>query len=980
MTLPALGASEFADFFAAVHGVEPFPWQERLASRIASGDGWPSVLDLPTGAGKTAAIDVALFHLALEAERGESRRAPVRVAFVVDRRLIVDAARNRADLIADKLAAAVHSSDSGHVIARVAKRLAHLAGAPTPVLVRALRGGAPREDDWARTPSQPTVLCSTVDQVGSRLLFRGYGVSDSMKPLHAGLIGSDCLILLDEAHLSEPFRQTLGWVHRYRRDPWAEREPGPWTFVTLTATPGTREATPFGLTQADRDHPVLSRRLSATKSARLVAAMARAADIEAHARELTEQAWPLSGLASGAASPRVVAIVVNRVALARACHAVITARIDQEGCKAEAILLIGRTREVDRAALIDRFGPELLCGRADPLRTLFVVATQCIEAGADFDFDALVTQIAPLDALRQRFGRLNRAGRALEAQAVIVACRDEFATNADDPLYGTRAKAAWEWLLARPNDRPTSDPHIDFGIIAMDTLLAGHDMSPYLSEKRDAPTMMPAYVDLWSQTSPVPAADPEPALFLHGVPDAADVQIAWRADIDLRSSQSAARAIESLALMPPRAAETVSVPIWAARAWLAREPAAGVSDLEGSAAPEERSRAYSGTKALRWRGRDSEHTGLVSSRELRPGDLIVAPGSVGGCDSYGWEPTNSMPVRDVADAAAAPFAPRHFVFRVHRALLTTDLDGVASHDHRDDASRADEVWSRVLSAAAGVREETDGAVVADALAAVDGLPQSWSATLRALAASKRVVTAFPYDNEESEQISGLVLVALKGIDREGALGVVADEAVTDDNDAGSFRASAVSLDRHSVDVRDKARAFARSTGLDTALAADVALAAFLHDEGKRDLRFQAYLRRGDRFLAAADSTVLAKSGTRFISRQSEARARRAAELPDRWRHEADSVRRAVSHPRFGEANDPHLVLWLIGTHHGYGRPLYPHADPLHDGPQDLDFIASGDDWPQLFARLKRRYGAWELARLEAILRLADHRASEEEQA
>jgi CRISPR-associated endonuclease/helicase Cas3 len=104
---------------------------------------------------------------------------------------------------------------------------------------------------------------------------------------------------------------------------------------------------------------------------------------------------------------------------------------------------------------------------------------------------------------------------------------------------------------------------------------------------------------------------------------------------------------------------------------------------------------------------------------------------------------------------------------------------------------------------------------------------------------------------------------------------------------------------------------------------------------------------------------------------------------------------AQLHARFGEANDPALVLWLVGVHHGYGRPLYPHADPLDaelrelphaldrawrleagHGPQSLAFEFNGRDWAQIFEDLKRRYGIWGLARLEGFVRLADHRASE----
>lgn len=49
-----------------------------------------------------------------------------------------------------------------------------------------------------------------------------------------------------------------------------------------------------------------------------------------------------------------------------------------------------------------------------------VVATQCIEAGVDMDFDVMYRALAPLEAIIQAAGRCNRNGRLLQGGEVIV--------------------------------------------------------------------------------------------------------------------------------------------------------------------------------------------------------------------------------------------------------------------------------------------------------------------------------------------------------------------------------------------------------------------------------------------------------------------------------------------------------------------------------------------------------------------------------
>jgi CRISPR-associated endonuclease/helicase Cas3 len=212
---------------------------------------------------------------------------------------------------------------------------------------------------------------------------------------------------------------------------------------------------------------------------------------------------------------------------------------------------------------------------------------------------------------------------------------------------------------------------------------------------------MPAYAHLWSQTAPIPNADPEVALFLHG-PDRspASVQIVWRADIDeardLRpamqgSSQRATRArlIELFKLVPPRAAEAIEVPLWAARAWLDRASAAAASFSDAAERPKEDADALPARArcAFVWAGEDSERTGSVHGRSLRNGDLIVVPAAYGGCDRWGWSPASDTPVRDVADRAAEPYRARRFAVRVTPELIVQQ--SVGTDDAPDRAVIAD---------------------------------------------------------------------------------------------------------------------------------------------------------------------------------------------------------------------------------------------------------------------------------------------------
>ncbi|MBM3267884.1 MAG: type I-U CRISPR-associated helicase/endonuclease Cas3 [Candidatus Sericytochromatia bacterium] len=995
-----LTARDFAAFHEAVHdGKEPFAWQQRLLEKIVSDKAWPRVLDLPTGSGKTTCIDVALFALALDVENKVADRwCPRRISMVVDRRIVVDQVAERGRKL---LRALMTSRDD--VVVRVSERLRSLARTgEEPIGVFTLRGGMPKDDGWARTPDQPLVIASTVDQVGSRMLMQGYGVSQGMKPVHAGLLANDTLLLLDEVHLSEPFRQTLDQLARLRTRFSASGVKTRFAHAFLSATPGAEEQQPFALLDCEKKpDSALGPRLNASKPVRLVEADDRT-DLE---KACVEQAKDMLE------RHRTIAVVVNRVASAS-----VIARQLCEMLRTDATvtLLTGRMRPLDRDEVLRELRPAVQTGRSrrydSPKRV--IVGTQCIEAGADFDFDALVTEAASLDSLRQRLGRVDRLGEYKMAEGVIIYDK----STKDDPIYGRAIAETVKWFKGQEKERPKKLKDelkklkdeakklncetklqaeaqiarmamVDFGVLALE-VPAGDEQTKLLAPRPNAPMLLPAYLDLWAQTSPAPRQVPDVSLWLHGPSSGpAEVQVVWRADLTeevlQRRNVEAATAI--VAAVRPSSLEAISLPFVTARAWLANLPASDFGDTEGAMPEDGDMPMTAGRCALRWRGDESKIVCAQSDSEpsLKPGDTIVVPVSYGGIRSGCFDATSTEPVEDRAEQAEL-LARARPVLRLHPVVV----DKLGLSLPLDDPDEARTVLGLLASNGdwpAWKRLWAEKLAKGRGSHVVPGEP-SWT-----VIEARRV------------QIAALREVLQPEETLENGV-----ELTTDGDD--SFHAGRdVSLAEHSANVETFAREYATRCGLEAGLAEQLAIAAWLHDIGKADRRFQLMLRGGSEIEFFKDEEPWAKSAMPPGAREAHRLAQQKSGYPRGARHEVQSlamlqgqleaVKKGLT--KADAADEPHLdlVLHLVASHHGYCRPFAPAV--IDESPVDvslaehvsktfgeIDFASTTScnglhrlDSPlaDRFWALVAKYGWQELCWLEAIFRLADHRASEEEQ-
>ncbi|WP_420708547.1 CRISPR-associated helicase Cas3' [Streptomyces sp. ERV7] len=146
----------------------------------------------------------------------------------------------------------------------------------------------------------------------------------------------------------------------------------------------------------------------------------------------------------------VVLVVVNAVDRAQAIHRALT----KAGFEGQVRLLHGRLCAADRAQRTEEclrlLGPE--AGEGRPGR-MVVIATQLAEQSFDIDADLLITDLAPVDLLLQRIGRLHRHNgtrrpTAFAAPRVLVT--GVAAGAGGRPRFLAASKAIYgEWALLR---------------------------------------------------------------------------------------------------------------------------------------------------------------------------------------------------------------------------------------------------------------------------------------------------------------------------------------------------------------------------------------------------------------------------------------------------------------------------------------------------------------------------------------------------
>ncbi len=872
-----------------------FPWQWALYRQFATGD-FPRSCNLPTGLGKTSVMVLWLIALA-----NNPTLVPRRLVYVVNRRTVVDQSTEEAKKLRDNL-----------------PKVPELQAKLRSLAISTLRGQFADNREWSADPSRPAVIVGTVDMIGSRLLFSGYGIGFKSKPLHAGFLGQDVLLVHDEAHLEPAFQRLLIDIEEQQHK--AERTGKlPWRklrVMELSATSRGSEK-PFELTDEEKTPPEkLPEKMTEPihfawlrlRSKKAIAFDKPESDKEKVADRIGKLAKHYSESRPGSA----VLVFVNSLE----DHATV-----RKAFKGEQVqVLTGTLRGLERDRMADprkETGCPIFARFLKPPRpedgekeqwkitptpgTVYLVCTSAGEVGIDISADHMVCDLTAFDRMAQRFGRVNRFG-AGDANIDIVHEATPDKKKENDP----NEQARWKTLellkeLPQLGERRLASP------LALMQLRQREDLkAKFESAYTPLPTILPVsdiLFDSWALTTirgKLPGRPPvEP--YLHGLTDRdpPESYVAWR---------------EEVWKLDPRR-EPKNAPLF--------------RDADERREFEKYAEA------------------LLEDYPLKPHELLR--------DSTFRKNTG-------VQATLARLAEE----RGHLPVWIQDLDGSVSVMTLAELADAELVNRTVIlpPQAGGLTLGTLSAAPYDSEKKDYDVADEW----RDENGNRRRVRVWDYDDEKTKGmrlIREIVIPDEEDEDADGPRWQWYERPGSADTEGSKTAKAPVTWQVHTKDVTDNTERIVKALGLSKELQEAIVLAAKFHDLGKKRELWQRSIGN------PRPTDWLGKSGGKMKPRELSV-----------YRHEFGSLMDVLDPKQpylteFQTLSDElqDVVLHLIAVHHGLGRPHFPTLNAFDPSANGEDAANATAKVPRRFARLQRKYGRWGLAYLESLLRAADWAAS-----
>jgi len=870
----------FDDCFHALTGNAPLEWQKRLFRDHFLNDDIPATLDLPTGLGKTSVM--AIWYLAMKA----GACLPRRLVYVVDRRAVVDQATTIADEIKNR------SGDNA-------------------LCVSTLRGRHVDNRAWLADPAAHAIIVGTVDMIGSRLLFSGYGVSRKMRPYHAGLLGADTLVVLDESHLVPPFERLLEAIEDGARmfgpREEADRKVVPrFKLLALSATGRVREGKIFRLEEADVADAIVTKRLGAKKRLSIVETNRKKLE-----EALAERAWTLSS--EGTKAVRSL-IYCNSRNTAEKSKAAIEKLAKGKKIAVDAELFVGARRVKERVDAAERLQALGFLAGSDvtPVRPAFLIATSAGEVGVDLDADHMVCDLVPWERMVQRLGRVNRRGDG-DARIVLVHGGEPTPKKPDEPKPDElRAMTAWHSRILL-DSLPTHAGGIDVSPGALRELKQRAEKDAELKRRIDTattreplrPSLTHALVDAWSMTSlNRHTGRPEVGPWLRGwiEEDEPQTTVIWRKFLPVRMEGADASSKEVgdfFEAAPPHASEELETETWRVTDWLVARATATFKPKRRKMETDENA--------------EVEELGEPNSEEAAN------------------PPSTPLEANDVGAFALTPAGDLKR-YRLCDLDGRKDAKGLRDGLQRDLTGATLIVDARLRGLTCGLLDKTGDTPVRTADEGGD-----W---LRALPDGHPVVgfrVHPPAAPKTAPAVTGgtLAFATRRSDEGEDIEFLLVETWATEESRAASINPQV--LAEHQSWTEQRALAIAHAVGLTGDHKRALAIAARLHDEGKRARAWQRA------FNAPQDGNIYAKTKGPI-----------SFALLDGYRHEFGSLPCTEKDAAFGTlpADLQDLVLHMVAAHHGRARPMIETTGCEDAPPSALQGRAQ--NVALRFARLQRR--------------------------